>query len=282
MCCRCIGGKTRAPRPVGWRTRLAQGDIAVASDLDFLKTTDFAAFQDMRSAAKFIVFHHPELLTIDPGVAGKILGYIESTPGFNALVASLNDQGVAQGPESDYEGWANGQYLLDAQGAKIGDGKGGYYWAYQYTSDTRRYMTAVVQQALLKVRDDVALEGVRFQTLAAGVPDTNAPGAYAFDDTDWHSGCQITLDSADAHQVALRVTNGQDRHLGIFARFLDALGAPIPLATLPAFYLAAGKTVEQIGRRRTGCWRRLGLTRWSLRHGLRRARPSKPLPAQPH
>ena len=163
----------------------------------FLKTTDFAAFQGMRDAARFIVFHHPELLTLDPGVAAKILGYIESTSAFGALVDSLNDQGVAQGPDSDYEGWANGEYLLDAQGAKIADGKGGYYWAYRYTADTGGYLSAVVQQTLLAVRDDATLEGIRFETPYARVGGGHG-GAYSFDDENWRSGCRVTLESINA------------------------------------------------------------------------------------
>ena len=52
----------------------------MSADLGFLKTTDFAAFQGMRDAARFIVCHHPELLTLDPGVAAKILGTSRARP----------------------------------------------------------------------------------------------------------------------------------------------------------------------------------------------------------
>lgn len=203
------------------------------TDSGFLKTTDFAAFQDMRDAARFIVFHHPELLTLDPGVAAKILGYIESTSAFGTLVDSLNDQGAAQDPDSDYEGWANGEYLLDAQGAKIADGKGSYYWAYRYTSDTGEYLSAAVQQALLKVRDDAALEGIRFETPFARAGNDSG-GAYVFDDENWRSGCRVTLESSSGRTITFSAANSQFRHLGVYVRFLDARGAPLSLQSLPA------------------------------------------------
>ena len=112
------------------------------------ESKDLADYIDMTEAAKLIVFHHPELISLGPDAAATTLAYIENTTSFQALVDSLNDQGQAQYPDSDYEGWANGEYLLDTDGNKIPDGKSGYRWKYVYTQDTRDYMRPVVQQAL--------------------------------------------------------------------------------------------------------------------------------------
>jgi hypothetical protein len=128
------------------------------------RSKDLADYHDMTDAAQDIVFHHPELISLGPDTAAKTLAYIEHTRSFEALVESLSGQGQAQGPDSEYEGWANGEYLKDLDGDKIPDGKGGYRWKYVYTQETRDGMRPVVQQALLKVRDDKTMEGISFAT----------------------------------------------------------------------------------------------------------------------
>jgi hypothetical protein len=82
------------------------------------QSEDLGDYLDMTEAAKNIVFHHPELISLGPEKAGTTLGYIENTRSFEALVDCLNAQGQAQDP-GDYVGWANGEYILDLDGNKI-------------------------------------------------------------------------------------------------------------------------------------------------------------------
>jgi len=224
---------------------------------------DLADYVDMTEAAKLIVFHHPELISLDPHTSATTLAYIENVPSFHALVRSLNDQGQGQRPGGDYEGWVNGEYLLDTQGEKIPDGKGGYRWKYVYTAETRNFMRPVVQQALLRVRDDPQMEGISFAThygthnvrnapsprpapaavRAAARPEPASPYVYKLDDTDWRAGRQVVITEVKERDLTITVNNSYFRYLGISARYLkyNDVGrlVPLKLADLGGEYTAS-------------------------------------------
>ncbi|HYO84809.1 MAG TPA: hypothetical protein VES20_25630 [Bryobacteraceae bacterium] len=211
---------------------------------------DLADFTDLTEAAKYIVFHHPELLSLDPKTSANVLARIENAPAFDALVKNLNEQGVAQHPESDYDGWAVGVYLLDQDGNRIPDGSRGYRWKYEYTDETRTYMKPVVQQALLAHRNDKTMEGISFSTqfgihnVQANEVSRVSNGAlresayqYKVGDPDWHHGRQVELTETDGRTLTFTVRNSYFRYLGVFARFLAYQGTtltPIRLADIPA------------------------------------------------
>jgi hypothetical protein len=229
---------------------------------------DLADYVDMTEAAKNIVFHHPELISLGPDKAATTLGYIENTSAFDALCESLGEQGQAQHPDSDYEGWANGEYIQDLDGNQISytkpDGTTGYRWKYVYTQQTLDAMRPVVQQALLKVRDDKDMEGISFATQYGmhNVPNTpppaqpalaaraavraaaqqeNSPYTYKLDDPDWNSGRKVVINEIDGRDLKITVNNNFFRYLGVFARYLkyDNTGTtlvPIKLADLNGGY----------------------------------------------
>ena len=221
------------------------------------KPKDLADYHDMSDAAKHIVFHHPELISLGTDIPSKILAHIEHTRSFDDLVTSLGEQGQAQRPGSDDEGWANGEYLKDLDGNSIPvkdkDGKaipGRYRWKYVYTRKTRDAMRPVVQQALLRVRDDKDMEGISFATeygkhnvrnsvpARAGLVSVheaaqleNSPYKYKLDDPDWKSGRQVVIKEFDDRKVTIAVNNNYFRYLGIYARYLryDTRGSLIPV-----------------------------------------------------
>jgi hypothetical protein len=234
-----------------------------------VQSKDLADYLNMSDAAKDIVFHHPELISLGPDRAATTLAYIESTSLFLALCGSLNEQGPAQPePDSDYVGWANGEYILDLDGNKIPytkpDGTTGYRWKYVYTQRTLDAMRPVVQQALLKVRDDKNMESISFATrygmhnvrntppsaqpafaaraaVRAAAQQENSPYTYKLDDPDWRSGRQVVINKIDGRDLKITVNNNFFRYLGIFARYLkyDNTGnnlVPIKLADLNGHY----------------------------------------------
>lgn len=217
-----------------------------------IHTRDLADFKDLTEAAKFIVFHHPELINLGTDTTATVLGQIENTRAFDDLVGALNDQGYAQGPDSDYDGWANGEYLLDHDGKKIPDGKGGFRWKYEYSDQTREYMTPVVQQALLAHRNDKTMDGISFATqygihnvrsaslnplpTSGGAP-LLGESAYDFkvSDPDWHHGRKVEISEVDDRTITFTVRNSYFRYLSVFARFLayqNSTLTPIKLADI--------------------------------------------------
>ena len=235
---------------------------------------DLADYVDMTEAAKYVVFHHPELIALDPHTAAVTLAYIENTPSFHALVESLNEQGQAQHAGADYVGWANGEDILDTEGNRIADGKGGYRWKYVYTEETRRFMRPVVQQALLRLRDDPSMEGISFATHYGAHNVRSAPPArpfaaverpaarpepaayaYKLDDSDWRAGRQVVIKEAEDRDLTIAVNNCYFRYLGIFLRYLryDNAGhlVPIKLTDLGHEYTASkldGTYVNFLGK----------------------------------
>ncbi|MFO1432004.1 MAG: hypothetical protein U1F76_17990 [Candidatus Competibacteraceae bacterium] len=93
------------------------------------------------------------------------------------------------------------------------------------------------------MRDAAALEGIRFETPYARAGNT-AGGAYSFEDENWRSGCRVTLESSSGRTITFSATNCQCRHLGVYIRFLDNQGAPLPLASLPAGERAAAHRLD--------------------------------------
>jgi hypothetical protein len=235
------------------------------------ESQDLADYVDMTEAAKNIVFHHPELISLGPEKAATTLRYIESTSLFDDLVESLNEQGQAQAdPDSDYEGWANGEYIQDLDGNQIpytkSDGTTGYRWKWVYTQQTLDAMRPVVQQALLTVRDDKDMEGISFSTqygmhnvrnmpppaqpafaaratVRAAAQQENSPYTYKLDDPDWTSGRQVVINEIDGSDLKIQVNNNFFRYLGVSARYLKYEGTtlapnlvPITLADLTGGY----------------------------------------------
>ena len=224
---------------------------------------DLADYVDMTEAAKLIVFHHPESISLDPHTSAATLAYIENAPSFPALVRSLNDQGQGQRPGGDYEGWANGEYLLDKQGNKIPDGKGGYRWKYVYTAETRNFMRPVVQQALLRVRGPYrtwrgsASRPMTAPTMSAMplppgprwlpcAPRRNRNTRRMPTSSTIRTGGRdgrLVITEVKERDLTITVNNSYFRYLGISARYLkyDDAGrlVPLKLADLGGEYTAS-------------------------------------------
>ncbi|HYO84810.1 MAG TPA: hypothetical protein VES20_25635 [Bryobacteraceae bacterium] len=158
---------------------------------------DLADIVNLTDAAKFIVFHHPELVCFEPATVAEALSKIESTRAFGALVKAMAEAGGVVDPdkaEEGYVGWATAGYTLDPDGKKIRvtdvskpldqqpEGLG-FQWAYDYDESVKEAMKPVVREALRLMRNDPEMEGVSFQTTF---------GSHAFDESSQVGGANST------------------------------------------------------------------------------------------
>ncbi|MGH7233549.1 MAG: hypothetical protein ACREJU_19640, partial [Nitrospiraceae bacterium] len=242
------------------RTPPADADSATITTVlpPDLAVDDLADFHDPTEAAKFAVFHHPEILSLEVDTALLMLGKIESTRSFDDLANTISQEGMpAQHPDSDYEGWANGKYVLDVHGQKIENPKkpGTYYWSWEYMPAVNTALRPVVQQALRLVRDDKAMDGISFmttygihavdgnasmravsatpQTMAARVPASADTDIFSLDDPGWSRGYKVTIETQQGRHISFKTHNSSFLYRGVFVRFLGPDKQKIPLADLP-------------------------------------------------
>ncbi len=260
------GGNLRFLKRVRSGTSVHPQDISQRPD-----TRDLADFADYTDAAMHIVFHHPELISLDPDVVTTVLEHIQNAAAFFALVESIQLQGQAQSVEdweAGYQGFSNGQYLKDLYKEKLPDGKGGYRWTYIHSDETLKYMRPVIQQALKLVRNDATLKDKKYSVLTGihaidgnASTQTNASQMKAFgpfgtqslgtelgtsrqaiventdykyklDDEDWKHGRKIEIKEINDRDIKFGAYNSYFRHLGVHVRFLDVDHNPIALSGL--------------------------------------------------
>lgn len=176
---------------------------------DWVDNGDLADFTDFTEAAKFIVFHHPEMLCFEPSTVVEVLAKIESTHSFHQLVQTMMNAGNVVGPdkaEEGWTGWATAEYTLDPDGHKIPvtdcskpldqqPPNLGYTWSYDYDPTVKEAMKPVVKEALRLMRNDPTLEGVSFQTTY---------GIHAFDESAVLKSSSTSPQPARVRRFAMR------------------------------------------------------------------------------
>lgn len=244
------------------------GDPGSTGDPDGLgpgeDPVDLSSWVNTTDAAVYLVFHHPELLSINSDIAAQVLAFIPSARAFAALVNALGVQGQACNLEQYQEGltgWANAVIQKDLEGNPVLDSKGNPFWSYVNTAATSAAMTAVVQQALLAVRNTESLNGNRYLRQSglraisgaaasparvtslranavllapSGAVAPNTGYAYKLDDEDWKSGRKVEVTSTSGRTVSFTVHNSYFRHFCVFVRFRSGDPVTGPLLALSA------------------------------------------------
>lgn len=163
------------------------GPRAGDGGFDITSASNFDAITNEMQAARYLVFHHPDILALEPVAAAVILHHVDSLvtepqrriaerrDSLSLLANVIRRLNVALRPDEDptAEGWAKGQWNLtyagdkipikDANGANVlEDGKVLYEWHYKPHDLVIAALQPVVQEALNKIRDDKDLENKRF------------------------------------------------------------------------------------------------------------------------
>lgn len=238
------------------------GVNALAANNTFCTDPQFDAYKDYFDHAMALICHHPEIGSFD----APTLSYVQQNIVCNDinllnLAASLYKQGPATTTPG---GWATlveytdpvtGQPKLASNGDKL-------YFTH-HSAETLKLTGIAINSVLPKVKNDPKLGGsiadlstnvkkpgqlANMWVTQSGTP-TRLPATQstllasslqAVGDATWTArdlssgnGFRVTDISGSARTVSFTVENWYLRYLGLYVRFLDAVGNPIALSSLP-------------------------------------------------
>ncbi|HPB49698.1 MAG TPA: hypothetical protein PLY68_00645 [Myxococcota bacterium] len=195
-------------------------------------------------AAKAILFHHPELTSLDPDVAALVMTHIENSVGLIELAESISAQGPAYEHDDKYsDGWAILEPILDDNGNRRLKKDGTPFYNYNLSDKTAADAELVLRNVLRSAHNDPALKGSTYHT-QDGVgsidvtPETPAAlrageSAYynwTLDHTQSRSGLEARISPLDNNpttgnrRVKISLKNHWLRHLTFFVGFEDSFG----------------------------------------------------------
>jgi hypothetical protein len=97
--------------------------------IDYRKLVEEAhLIQGAFDAAHTLVFHHPELASLDPNIAGKVMNYIEYAPGISDLAHSIYEQAHDYAQGESKENWVNSRPATGID-LKTPSGTDTYQWS---------------------------------------------------------------------------------------------------------------------------------------------------------
>jgi hypothetical protein len=216
--------------------------------------------QDTTSQAVALVAGHPELLAGDPSAAAhvqtNIIGTQQSTQVLGQVLAR-------QGAATTSGGWATLTPLIDPDtGQPYTNSHGQNQYLPVWSQTTGQFAGQAIASALETAKDDRTL-GVNITAIDPTTITTNDPSAptrgaiwtlhdgrpaidqstgaaaaasgfaYQLTDQTPDHGYSVEVVGVDADlNVTIRVKNWFLRYLGVYIRYLDANGQPIPLSAL--------------------------------------------------
>lgn len=260
-----------APRRAKYRITTRAGGGSGLTTQDGPTGEDVAGVEDLslileeEDAARYLVFHHPDILSLDKDVAAVVLHHVDSqSPEMKVLAALIARLGRARSPDEAVTrtSWARGTYLLDPDGNKVPqlnedgspvlvDGRQAYQWYYAFPPEVTKAVSAVVTQTLRAVYDDPDLEDKRFhveearssrgEPLPDGPPllqgqNAASPYVYAPLDEGWTGGQCVSGLRAEggARTVSFDVGNSYNRSVSVYCGFFDSGGKLLKRADIGA------------------------------------------------
>ena len=223
-------------------------------------------FKDTTDQAVALVFNHPEILSGEPNSAAHIqTNIIQQQPATGALAQAL----ASQGPATPNGGWATQTPVIDPDtNQPFLNSQGQTQYIPVWSQTTNQFAGQAILPSLGAVKNDTTL-GVnitnidpttittndpnaptngRIWTLHDGMPTVHQASAAAqslqasglsYKDTNQSPGhgydVSVTNVDQDANgniNITFQAKNWYVRHLGLYIRYLDANGQPIPLANL--------------------------------------------------
>ncbi len=199
-------------------------------------------------AAKALIFHHPELMHLDPEVAARVWTHIENTPSVIDLAMSISMQGPAaiHDPGSE-DGWAVLKPLLDGDGEPVMDQQGNPMYDYVFSQQTEEDAEAPLNAVLKATKNDPELRNIAYHVsdgegavdaskpvMVAKAMKTDSPYSWTLDHTQVRSGLDFTVEPAGnsasgRRQIKVGLQNKWLRHLTFWVGFEDANGARLNL-----------------------------------------------------
>lgn len=210
-------------------------------------------FKAVTETATGLVFNHPELICGDTVASVHIQNNIISAqPKTNVLSIMLKAQG------SD---WATKKPIIDpTTGEPYKNSMGEDQFIFQPSDTTLKYMGDAIHPSLKQAKDDTSL-GVNITEMSSdvinpelqgkiwkirdGVPTRQADTgntlgyedsfSYAFSSLSPHFEYKASISSVDSttREVKILLENSWLRYLGVYIRYIDAGGDPIPWDDLP-------------------------------------------------
>ncbi len=158
-----------ASRPASWSKLAALGGPAMPPPDDII--LDLEDIGTAFAAAESLVFHHPELLSLQDAPATAVQTLIQDSAGLYALAQSMLDQSQAHEADPTQPNWATSQPGTDWQtGADAGP-------IYAWSSQTVEYLVAPLQDALRRSKNDPDLQGQCWTVLPGVTQVVPAPPA---------------------------------------------------------------------------------------------------------
>jgi len=196
-------------------------------------------------AAKAIIFHHPELMKLDPTLASSVWEHIENTTEVNNLADSISFQGPAYTTPPD--GWAILTPAKDADDNEVVDANGNTLYHYSLSEQTKLDAAPALKKVLQSVKDDVSLQDTAWG-VHDGIDSVDQSTDASAVDTAWKSltaadtsvqvdirnkqpkyGISTWITNFDPvkREITLVTKNNYLRHLSFYVQYLDAQRNPI-------------------------------------------------------
>lgn len=200
-------------------------------------------------AAIAVVFHHPEIMNLDPAQAVKVLDVIESLEG-TATSCTGDNVGVllalacsiaAQGAGTTTSGWMRRIAAKDANGEAVLDSSGNPVYDTRISDDTANAAEPVIKEILQRVYSDADIKGTQLSanpglSSVPGDTTTAATSKRRSRSADSGSPFAVSLShptggvGSNVHGLIFRdfsVTNGDTRSVeltveNVYLRFCDA------------------------------------------------------------
>jgi hypothetical protein len=193
---------------------------------------------DYLTSAKLLVFHHPELISIDTKVAEAVYGYLDNDPNIGALLDKVVKMMRQLGPPKEDKGWARLVPITPDANPNLNiDGKTSYYM--QEPSDKIiEVLGPVMTAVLIAAHNDLSLKNIKWRvTEGTAVQQHDGPTLLAsarnlrgekwdvaVANTKEVHGLSVQAKVEDSNQKKVKLTfeNTFIRYLGAYIRFFDA------------------------------------------------------------
>ncbi len=248
---------TMVPVPVKWaRYGISPEDRAAFSD-----PVGEDTLKDSTDQATALVAGHPELTSGDPDSAAHIQNNIIAT---QPQTQTLGDVMDAQGPPTASGGWAIQTPLIDEDtNQPFLNSMNQIQYVPVWSDETNQFAGQAMTPALTTAKNDTTLgtniTDVDPETVSTGLTDEPVNGAvwtlhdgmptvdqsdtaavlqdgvfsYQFNNQSPDKGYSVEVVSVDSNRnVTIQVKNWYVRYLGLYVRYLDGNGQPIPLSNI--------------------------------------------------
>ena len=208
-------------------------------------------FHTTFDAAKAIVMHHPEILTLNSDIAAQVELHIENSAEVKNLALSICCQGPAwMHEEGYYDGWCVLVPLSKQDGTPMLDKSGQQVYDYKFSDKTADDLKPAVRDVLSRIKNDPALKDKMYAVHPHGSTEDDGVAAKIADRYRlWQSGgVEVAATKTGFnHNIWFKkpayTGSGLDRSMrltiynlnfiwyGIYLEYLDASGTPLDRST---------------------------------------------------